>query len=370
MDPATQSVALSAIYSPSFPMLMPVPNLMIFYLAYTTLAPHFASVRQRSYLLSAITSGAMTVASLPFAWNYMRWGLEVTYQKGKEGWMGALARAGVVFFGTYLVADLSIGYFTYRNQIGLLTGWVHHTVYIGLMVYLLNSEHSAIFMAGCVMELPTFDLAMSNLFPKSRDDLRFLVSFFVFRIAYHGTLLVDCLLPSSRESILDGSWVPTVTLSLALALHALWFKGGVTGYLKRKREIVKATADTDMIRAAADMKETVQALAEAGSDRPESPESPDDTPLLTPRTPSQIPNIFSTIPHLLLPDPTIPALPDTVFSAIPGISTHSLAKTRATLNNRKETGLEIEGAVHIYGWSEQNRGIQGTEGLDRGDLKV
>ncbi|TYJ56686.1 hypothetical protein B9479_002617 [Cryptococcus floricola] len=347
MDPARQSVALGAIYSPSFPILMPVPILIIFYLAYTTLAPHFASMRQRSYLLSAITSGAMTVASLPFAWSYMRWGLEVTYQKGKEGWMGALARAGVVFFGTYLQMYLSIGYFKYSNQIGLLTGWVHHTVYIGLMVYLLNSGHSAIFMAGCLMELPTFDLSMSNLFPKSRDDLRFLVSFFVFRIAYHGTLLVDCLLPSSRKSILDGSWVPTVTLSLALALHALWFKSGVAGYLRREREIVNATADTDMMRAAADTQESVQALAEAVSDRPESPESPDDTPLLTPRTPSQIPNIFSTIPHLLLPDPTISALPETIISAIPGISTRSLAETRATLNNGKGAGLETEGAVDL-----------------------
>lgn len=38
----------------------------------------------------------------------------------------SLARLGTRFFRAYLILDLGIGYVAYRDQIGFLTGWVHH----------------------------------------------------------------------------------------------------------------------------------------------------------------------------------------------------------------------------------------------------
>jgi hypothetical protein len=35
-------------------------------------------------------------------------------------------------FRAYLTADMLIGALCYRAQIGFLTGWVHHVVYIGI----------------------------------------------------------------------------------------------------------------------------------------------------------------------------------------------------------------------------------------------
>ncbi|WVQ71788.1 hypothetical protein IAR50_001330 [Cryptococcus sp. DSM 104548] len=342
MDSATQAAVLDAIYSLSIPIILPIPILLI--LSYTILAPHFVTERQRAYILSAITSGTMTLASLPFAWSYLRWGLEVTYKETQQGWMAALARIGVVFFGTYL---LSIGYFKYRNQIGLLTGWVHHTVYIGLMVYLMNSRHSSVFMAGCVMELPTFELAISNLFPPIRNDLRFLLSFFAFRIAYHGTLLFDCLLPSLRKSVLNGSWVPAITLALALVLHVSWFKGGVTGYLRR-RELLREGIKPSFSQVSA--QKVVGGVAPAAWPESPPPETPEDTPLVTPHsTPSHSPNIFSALPHSSIPGQSTSYLPTVAIPAISVISGLSPSELRAAMDNKEERGLKFEELSELSG---------------------
>ena len=55
-------------------------------------------------------------------------------------------------------ADLSVGYFIYPSQIGLLTGWIHHSVYIALMIYCSTVREWAIFVIGAVMEVSDSDL--------------------------------------------------------------------------------------------------------------------------------------------------------------------------------------------------------------------
>jgi len=73
--------------------------------AYWRLAPKFNTERQRAYVLSTISSFTMTLVSLPFVCSYLFYGLETTYGAAQLGWMGALGRFGVVFFGTYLFGE-------------------------------------------------------------------------------------------------------------------------------------------------------------------------------------------------------------------------------------------------------------------------
>ena len=46
----------------------------------------------------------------------------------------------------------------YPSQIGLLTGWIHHSVYIALMIYCSTVREWAIFVIGAVMEVSDSDL--------------------------------------------------------------------------------------------------------------------------------------------------------------------------------------------------------------------
>ncbi|WVQ98925.1 hypothetical protein IAU59_006056 [Kwoniella sp. CBS 9459] len=376
-------------------ILIPLALFTAFYALYAFLAPHpqlgFAKEKQRAYILSTLSSGTMTLVSIPYLWSYASVGFEETFERCQSGWMAELGRIGVLFFATYLCSDVSqvshyaltqnnrprrllptqwcesaraesdyafllltsqllVGYLRYPAQVGLLTGWIHHIVYIGLMVHLLNSRLSPVFLMGSIMELPTFDLAISNLFPSCRNDLRFLSSFFIFRIAFHAKLLFDCLRPHTRLVVLEGSWVPGVSLGLAMVLHVLWFKGGVAGYLKRrsKARLGPASANQEQARYAqspmskqhdvrGDRSErqvvttedaVIKSLAEIDPTvvdtlpiavpppsllLPNSPETsattPEWTPLMTPRTPSgaqQTPFNFPALPQL--PTVSIPSI--------------------------------------------------------------
>ncbi|KGB79683.1 hypothetical protein I307_03017 [Cryptococcus deuterogattii 99/473] len=369
------SKVLGVISHPLFPLFFSIPLFLIFFLIYTSVAPYFATERQRAYILSTISSWFMTLASLPFSWKYARHGLSTIYEEGQIGWMGALGRVSVVFFATYLFSDLVIGYFRYPSQVGLLTGWIHHVVYIGLMGYLLNTRHSPVFLTGAIMELPTFDLAMSNLYPSVRHDLRFLASFFIFRIAFHAYLLGDCLHSSSR-TVTDGSWVPSIMLALAGALHVMWFKGGVTGYLRRlgrsKAKMDSAEELCSTMGGIPDQRSiTTGQLALESLD--DSPGTPDDSPLMTPRTPSQTPFIFPAIPSITIPSfSTLSNLPIVSIPAIPSISGLSLAEIRATLNREgkfKLKGTEFKEAVKSR-WEGHRESFVERTGLSFGALKM
>ncbi|OWZ56535.1 hypothetical protein C345_01336 [Cryptococcus neoformans A2-102-5] len=369
------SKVLDVISHPLFPLFFPMPLFLIFFLIYASVAPYFATERQRAYILSTISSSFMTLASLPFIWKYARHGLGMIYEEGQSGWMGALGRVGVVFFATYLFSDLAIGYFRYPSQIGLLTGWIHHSVYIGLMGHLLNTRHSPVFLIAAIMELPTLDLAMSNLCPSVRHDLRFLTSFFIFRIAFHAYLLGDCLRSSSR-AVTDGSWVPSIMLALAGALHVMWFKGGVTGYLKR---LARSKAKTESVEEPCSTVGEILDQSSITTGEPvlesldDSPGTPDDSPLMTPRTPSQTPFVLPAIPSITIPSfPTLSNLPIVSIPTIPSISGLSLAEIRATLNTEgafKLKGNEFKEAVKGR-WEEHREKFVERTGLSLGAMRM
>ncbi|WRT67320.1 uncharacterized protein IL334_004290 [Kwoniella shivajii] len=283
-----------------------------FFLAYQAFSPLFESERKRAYVLSSISSFTMTLLSIPLFGSYLLYGLKDTFEYAQGGWMGNWTRFAVVFFATYLFADVSlsfltIGYVKYPSQVGLLTGWIHHTVYIGMMIYLLNSIQAPTFLVGSIMELPTLDLALSNLFPSIRSDLRFLSTFFTLRIVLHSIILFQCAMPSTR-AYMGGSFVPVILLSPALLMHLSWFRGGVIGYMKRnsksssqKKATKENVVEDPVIQYAASIDQTTAQLI---------PPTPDDSPIVTPRTPIQNPILggMSNLPTLSVPNINIPSL--------------------------------------------------------------
>ncbi|KAK8869630.1 hypothetical protein IAR55_000197 [Kwoniella newhampshirensis] len=313
-------------------LLVSIPTFLFFVAAYQLLAPRFRTERQRAYVLSVISSCTMSLIALPFLYSYIECGLQITYENGQSGWMRETGRFGVIFFATYLFSDVSLldGTSSFQHMVGLLTGWIHHTAYLTLMMYLLNTRHIPIFLIGSVMEVPTFDLALSNLFPQVRNDFRFLSSFFIFRIVFHAVMLVDC---ARSITITDGSYVPIAMFALTGILHVSWFCAGVTGYLKR-RQISPSGENWDNIKADDKGQDALlNAVADIDSTVLETalPTTPDSSPLITPRTPSQMPYLFPNIPTLsisALPKVQIPNLP-----AIPSFNDMSAALNKETFKD-------------------------------------
>ncbi|WVQ78457.1 hypothetical protein IAT38_000543 [Cryptococcus sp. DSM 104549] len=382
-------------------LLLPPPLFLAFFLTYLKLAPRFSSERQRAYLLSTLSSATMTLISLPFVSTYLIHGLECAFEDGQEGWMASLGQFGVVFFGTYLFGAssgaviLAIGYAKYPSQVGFLTGWIHHTVYIALMVYLINTRLSPIFLVAGVMELPTFDLAISNLFPRVRHDARFLSSFFLIRITFHLYLFIDCVRPASR-AITDGSWMPTIMLALAGVLHVAWFKGGLMGYLKRRKamrenkgveveavDLAEGPATEKVVEPVVDGPVDINADPNSGLHTPPtpdlSPSTPDDSPLVTPRTPSQTPYFFPSLSIPSIPSipsltnlPTLPNMPTVSIPAIPSISGLSLAEIKAAVSKERERMVAPGGfkdAVRSR-WEEQRGRFAEKVGLSVSGLSL
>lgn len=212
------------------------------------------------------------------------------------------------------------------------------------MMYLLSTRLAPVFMIGAIMEvhswllsarsrslsrsadaqLPTFDLGISTLFPSVRSDERFLSSFLLIRILFHAKLLVDCAKPASRR-LMDGSWVPTVALTLALVLHVSWFQAGVRGYLTRHAK-ARSSASPSASRLYSISRYREEADDEAlednvyEQDNELDPQTPDDSPLITPRTPGTSPFPLGALSNLSLPSiPTMQLPPafTTLASKLP-----------------------------------------------------
>lgn len=142
------------------------------------------------------------------------------------------------FFGTFCFLDIVYGVLFYPKQIDLLTGWVHHSVYLWLMYYVHLHGLQGGFCLFLIEELPTFLLALGNVSRPWRTNLIFGACFFVTRIVWHAFLLGEFWL--HRREIEQPLWA---LVALTLALHVHWFYGFVRQQLRRLRAKRKAKAE-------------------------------------------------------------------------------------------------------------------------------
>ncbi|KAF7369394.1 hypothetical protein MVEN_00268300 [Mycena venus] len=222
---ATLSKLQSGDSSPIF-----LPALITLIAAYPALAPLFPSARQRAWVLTTIASALMTASSVPFVADYV-WRGGVLGVQGREEISEAVNR----FFQAYLTADMLVGFFCYRSQIGFLTGWVHHVVYIGITEVAVRCGWAHIFCLAAVMELPTFLLGASTLLPALRSNALFALTFFATRICFHLALI-------GSYAMTPGLRTPAAILVTVFPLHAMWFKGCVAGFIRRYHARVAARA--------------------------------------------------------------------------------------------------------------------------------
>jgi len=201
-------------------------------MSFYRLAPRYPTAKQSAWILTTISSAVMTLASIPFLYDYFSNGGSVKYVRIIPNLSVTVSR----FFQSYLAIDLTLGAVHYRSQVGLLTGWIHHAMYIMIVELAIRRSWTHIFCLCAAMEVPTFFLGFMTLHPDFRSNIAFAVAFFLTRILFHVILCISYFLHDNRTQTTGGSYLPSLLLATIFPLHAMWFYGCVKGFFRRASE--------------------------------------------------------------------------------------------------------------------------------------
>jgi len=206
-------------------------------------------VKRLSWTISLVNSFAMTVIGIIYLIvkvpQYQDLFFYGSYGRAPFHSVSNVAFLVSLWFGLANIVDLAFGIIFYPKYLGLLTAYVHHSVFIWIMliattgngIFMTATPFASSFMIMLIEELPTFLLALGSVFPAFRTDLGFGLTFFLLRIAYHGYFL-------SYSAISGSDTVCIVLYSLTMLLHLNWFYNWVTKYAfsspKAKKSVAKA----------------------------------------------------------------------------------------------------------------------------------
>lgn len=178
--------------------------------------------KQISWILTFASSLVCTVASIPYFVLFWKSGWDMRQLSVDSN----LHIAVVCFFISYLVLDLSLGSIYYKSRITVLTGWIHHPLYIGILFWLLRCRCSSFFTTNGILELPTLFLALGSFRDRWRCDLLFASSFFVLRLVFHAFMIVAL----KQRHPLETLWLVAVSV---FPLHLYWFYGILSQQIKK-----------------------------------------------------------------------------------------------------------------------------------------
>jgi len=196
---------------------------------------NFKDERKLAWVMSAFSSGFMTVMGVIYLYvkhaDFVRL---IHFQQGGWSIYHGVSNVGALiclWFGMANVIDLLFGLLFYRKQLGLITAYIHHTVFIWMMVaastgnggFLTVHQFTPAFCSMLIEELPTFLLALGSINSSFRTDLGFGLTFFLLRIVYHGYFFVYAYY-SKCDSVVIALF------TLTMAMHVNWFYAWVTKY--------------------------------------------------------------------------------------------------------------------------------------------
>ena len=145
------------------------------------------------------------------------------------------------FFCTYLSIDTIYMYLYYRN-VSNVVSWIHHIGYAIVMATTLLTVAPCpmIFVVFFPLEISTLFLASGSIWPRSRQDALFGATFFIFRVIYHGALVVFLLY--NLASIRGYRKLYAIGASMSWVMHCHWFHNWFKKY--SRKSTVTAQNDT------------------------------------------------------------------------------------------------------------------------------
>jgi hypothetical protein len=193
--------------------------------------------KRLAWSLSAVNSFIMSVVGIIYLWkklpqydNFFFFG-----NNGTLPWHGRcnVSVLAAIWFALANAFDLAFGSVFYPKYMGLLTGYVHHLVFIWVMItsasgnggFIQLAPFSNAFTLMLIEEVPTFLLAFGSIFSEFRTDLGFGISFFALRIVFH----LYGFIYGAKSGV---NRVLLVLFTFTLFLHCLWFYGWISKYTK------------------------------------------------------------------------------------------------------------------------------------------
>lgn len=238
-------------------------------------------LRAKAWTLSVLNGIVMTVNGLYFLPHIMHFPLAGTSGSAareaelQAEWLSLhlldlwQARAVALFFAAQMILDLTIGMIDYPQEVYLLTGWIHHTVYLGLVWYLCWADVTAALSYYHLLELPTFLLSIGSVVPSLRTDLGMGISFFCTRILINSWALWQ---HAHWTAASRPGWI--VILLSALALHIHWFSNWLRSYGPCARKDKKQTGGAKHVVTLEPLPDTPTPLPASPTAR-STPASPD-----------------------------------------------------------------------------------------------
>lgn len=110
----------------------------------------------------------------------------------------------------YFVYDTITGHFFDRQNFNLLSGYMHHSVYLLLLFYIRQTNESYLIPLLLPFEIPTFILDLKKLYKTPALNFLFGTSFVVYRVIYNIYVI--------RQTPPPYKWIS----SLMLLLHIFW----------------------------------------------------------------------------------------------------------------------------------------------------
>lgn len=190
---------------------------------------YFKTEKQSAWILTSISSLVMSVGSLPYLIKLLFFDYGDVLRQPTAS--DTLSQMFLAYFVAYLVTDLAIGQLFYKKQLGFLTCYVHHSVYVGIVSYVLAHNLASVFVMASILELPTFILSAGHLHKPLRKDFLFASTFFATRIAFHMFLISAYFTNYMRSAY--PTLAPSILLSMVLPLHLFWF----WGFIKQQSRI-------------------------------------------------------------------------------------------------------------------------------------
>ena len=97
--------------------------------------------KRKAWIISAVTSFLCSLLSAKYVYLLTLAEFDTSAALYTDD---RLSRFMTTFFTMSMVLDLSVGMIEYRSQIQLLSGWVHHIMYIGLASWTLIGNFSRV----------------------------------------------------------------------------------------------------------------------------------------------------------------------------------------------------------------------------------
>jgi hypothetical protein len=211
----TKLSVAEALSQPS--VLLGVAMSMTLYLTFFfgALKTKFATTdKQISWLLTFMSSGGLTLASIPRFYRFWKSGWNIqSFQVDRT-----LDTLVLCYFVSYLILDLCLGSIYYKRQINILTGWIHHSVYTIITVYFLRYRLGGFFTTASILEMPTLIMALGSLRSRFRSDYLFAATFFAFRLVFHAFMIKTL----KQNHHIRSLWIVAASI---FPLHLFWFHG-------------------------------------------------------------------------------------------------------------------------------------------------